>query len=55
MSFSTFAIRTVGVVGTALTLKEINTHSKEHASYHTREQMAENMTDLLLKHSVSTD
>ena len=55
MSFSTLAIRTVGIVGTALTLKEINGHSKEHASYETREKMAENLTDLLIKHNVNTD
>jgi len=55
MSFSTFLVRSVGVGATALTLREINLKSKEHAAFETREEVAENLTDLLIKHTVNGD
>lgn len=55
MSFSTLLIRATGIGATALCLSETHVKSKEHASYETRENIAEDLSDLYLKHSVSTD
>ena len=55
MSFSTLLIRTVGVGATALSAYEINNKSREHSSYETRENIAEDLTDLYIKHTVSGD
>jgi len=55
MSFSTLLIRSVGVAGTALSIYEINNKSREHASFETRENVATDLTDILIKHNVSGD
>lgn len=55
MSFSTIAIRTVGIGATALSLHEMNVKSKEHATYKTRDDVADGLTDLILKHNVNTN
>lgn len=55
MVFSTALIRTVGLGATALSLYEINNKSKEHGSFETRENVAEDLTDIYLKHTVSGD
>ncbi len=55
MSFSTLLIRTVGIGSTALCLRETHIASQEYAAYSTREEVAQNMSDLYLKHNVTTD
>lgn len=55
MSFSTLLIRTVGIGATALCLRETHVASQEYAAYETRENVAKDLSDLYLKHTVSTD
>lgn len=55
MSFSTLLIRTVGLGATALSAYEINNKSREHGSYETRQNVADSLGDLYLKHTVGGD
>lgn len=51
MSFSTLLIRTVGLGATAISAYEINNKSREHGSFETRENVAQDLTDIYLKHT----
>ncbi len=55
MSFSTFLIRSVGAATVGITAYEINYKSKEHAVYETRENTANYLSDLFIKHNVASN
>lgn len=55
MSFSSILIRSIGAATLGVTAYEINYKSKEHAVFETRQNTADYMSDLYVKHNAASD
>lgn len=55
MSFSTFLIRAVGIGATAISAREAHIWSQKNATYKTRDNLANNLSDLYINQTVATD